>query len=156
MELQGSLVCVLLSVGKGLWDPAYPIGGLMKRYSDVDLLMQGSYQKLELLVALETELNQISWPSLLKFFNISFKLRSSGICVINCIFHQDRRPSLFLKPNSGWYKCYGCQEEGSKLEFLQHMLFDEAEVSNNMLEESLEIVDRIPRMPIEGQLSLPI
>ena len=46
-----------------------------------------------------------------------------------CPFHQDRRPSLVVYPETGSFYCYGCQKGGDVFTFLmeiEHLSFKEA------------------------------
>lgn len=46
-----------------------------------------------------------------------------------CPFHSEKSPSFFVTPELGRYKCFGCQESGDALTFLQkydNMTFTEA------------------------------
>ena len=35
--------------------------------------------------------------------------------LMRCPFHDDRRPSLYLEPVKGWWKCFGCGEGGDSI-----------------------------------------
>src|ERR1051326_777804 len=36
-----------------------------------------------------------------------------------CPFHSERTPSFYVFPNSGSWKCFGCQESGDMFTFLE-------------------------------------
>jgi DNA primase len=38
-----------------------------------------------------------------------------------CPFHDEKSPSFTVKPNDGFYKCFGCGEGGDVYKFLQHL-----------------------------------
>lgn len=46
-----------------------------------------------------------------------------------CPFHDERNPSFGVNPESGWYKCFACQEKGNAIDFLrkkEHLDFRQA------------------------------
>jgi DNA primase len=58
-------------------------------------------------------------------------LRPAGVGSLKglCPFHDEKSPSFTVKPNDGFYKCFGCGEGGDVYKFLQqldHISFYEA------------------------------
>jgi len=58
------------------------------------------------------------------------ELRPSGVrYVARCPFHEDRRPSFVVYPETQSFYCFGCREHGDVLSFLmrvEHLSFGEA------------------------------
>lgn len=61
------------------------------------------------------------WGQILRAFDLlrSFKQRSTGVLVGLCPFHNERRPSMHLYPNTRHYHCYGCGAEGDTIDFIK-------------------------------------
>lgn len=58
-------------------------------------------------------------------------LKSAGIGSFKglCPFHDERSPSFHVRPQMGYYHCFGCQESGDVISFIQkmdHISFSEA------------------------------
>lgn len=58
-------------------------------------------------------------------------LKSAGIDSMKglCPFHDERSPSFHVRPNLGYYHCFGCGESGDAITFVQrmdHLSFTEA------------------------------
>lgn len=58
-------------------------------------------------------------------------LKSAGIDSMKglCPFHEERTPSFHVRPNLGYFHCFGCSESGDAISFLQrldHLTFAEA------------------------------
>ncbi|HUH53216.1 MAG TPA: DNA primase [Microbacteriaceae bacterium] len=58
-------------------------------------------------------------------------LKNAGIDSLKglCPFHDERSPSFHVRPNLGYYHCFGCGESGDVINFLQqinHLSFAEA------------------------------
>ena len=58
------------------------------------------------------------------------ELRASGQSVVaRCPFHDDRKPSLVVYPQTQSFYCFGCRAHGDVLSFLmrvEHLSFPEA------------------------------
>jgi len=50
-------------------------------------------------------------------------LKSAGVGSLKglCPFHDEKSPSFTVKPNDGFYKCFGCGEGGDVYKFLQQL-----------------------------------
>src|SRR3954463_7590815 len=58
-------------------------------------------------------------------------LKSAGVGSMKglCPFHDERSPSFHVRPQVGFYHCFGCGESGDVISFLQrmdHVTFTEA------------------------------
>ena len=58
-------------------------------------------------------------------------LRRAGVDSLKglCPFHDEKSPSFHVRPNSGYYHCFGCGEGGDVFTFLQkleHLTFQES------------------------------
>src|SRR3954471_9586121 len=58
-------------------------------------------------------------------------LKSAGVGSLKglCPFHEERSPSFHVRPQVGFYHCFGCGEGGDVFTFLQkvdHVTFQEA------------------------------
>ena len=48
------------------------------------------------------------------------ELKRAGVdFVALCPFHHEKTPSFHVHPNTGFYKCFGCQKSGESIAFLQ-------------------------------------
>lgn len=60
----------------------------------------------------------------------SVRLKKSGKNFLGlCPFHDDKRPSFRVSPDTGWYQCWSCGEKGSIFDWVmktQNMTFSEA------------------------------
>ena len=50
-------------------------------------------------------------------------LKSAGVGSLKglCPFHDERSPSFHVRPQAGFYHCFGCQESGDVYSFLMKM-----------------------------------
>lgn len=87
-----------------------------------------------------------NWEQVIKLLNLDTRRTKTGRYVCQCIFHEDRNPSLWLYPN-GSYICYACNERGSIPDFLfSYYHYPDLE----------ELLVKLVRQPTPGQLSLEI
>ncbi len=80
----------------------------------------------------------IAWNSVVRHLKLAYKLRQTGVYYVLCVFHQEKTPSLVLRPN-GRYRCYGCRAGGTIEEFIERI--------------GITIVESVSEDP--RQLSLP-
>lgn len=64
---------------------------------------------------------QQSWKEILEENKFEYKQVSKDYIRINCVFHEDKNPSLVLYTNTGGFKCYGCGKTGNKRTFKAHI-----------------------------------
>jgi hypothetical protein len=43
------------------------------------------------------------------------KVLNNGEWQVHCPFHEDKNPSMTVNPNTGLFKCHGCQAQGESL-----------------------------------------
>lgn len=67
-----------------------------------------------------------TWDEIVECLKIPVKRKSSGVLVCLCIFHKERTPSMWLRPN-GSFNCYGCESHGEMIDFLDYILDLDAE-----------------------------
>ncbi len=57
---------------------------------------------------------------IVKVIGSQVQLRKAGVRYVGCCpFHNERTPSFYVFPNTGTYKCFGCDEGGDVFHFLQ-------------------------------------
>lgn len=75
---------------------------------------------------LDEILSQVTWEWVLialqrRGWPGQWKRRSTGAIYLRCVFHEEKTPSLALRP-SGRFTCYGCGKTGGMLDFCQYLV----------------------------------
>jgi hypothetical protein len=60
----------------------------------------------------------LSWPQILTYLKLDFKIRSTGVVSALCPFHREKTPSVRLWEKSGQFRCHGCGVGGDKVDFV--------------------------------------
>ena len=65
----------------------------------------------------------LKYEELYKKYFDNLKPNSSGECPVNCPFglHEDRKPSMSVNLNNGYFNCFSCGTAGSAVGFIMKM-----------------------------------
>ena len=64
----------------------------------------------------------LDWEKICRTIQLAYKVRSTGVIVALCPFHNEKTPSCHMWPKSGNFYCFGCGTRGNQREFLSKAL----------------------------------
>lgn len=68
---------------------------------------------------------EVSWERIFQKLGLSARRRTSGVLVLNCVFHRETHSSLYCWP-SGNFKCHGCGLQGNFVDFVSKLEFNDS------------------------------